>query len=122
VRVVNRFAQGAPAPEPSIEPWQKTLSSAVHGSLYVLLLAMPVVGYVANSAFGAATPFFGLFTLPPVVGENQPLAERLFYVHKYAGWLVALLVALHVAGALQHYLIRRDGVLQRMLPRALGGT
>ncbi len=121
LRLINRIAVGAPAPEPTIEPWQKALSSAVHGLLYVLLLAMPIVGYVANSAFGASTPFFGLFNLPPIVGQNQALADQLFTVHRWVGFLVIALVGMHIGGALFHFVIKRDTVLQRMLPRALGG-
>jgi cytochrome b561 len=93
----------------------------VHTSLYVLLLAMPIVGYIANSAFGAATPFFGLFELPPIIGRNEGLATQLFALHRWVGWLVILLVLIHVSAALYHHFIRGDAVLKRMLPRALGG-
>src|SRR6187402_1232255 len=68
--LINRLVVGAPAPDPAIARWQKAASSAVHGLLYVLLFAMSVVGYVANSAYGAKTPFFGLFELPMIVGKN----------------------------------------------------
>ena len=122
LRLVNRIAVGAPIADPGIEPWQKTVSSIVHGSLYVLLLAMPIVGYIANSAYGASTPFFGLFNLPPIVGKNEALSTQLFTFHRWAGWLLIALVLMHVGAALFHYFIRRDNVLQRMLPRALGGN
>jgi cytochrome b561 len=121
LRLINRLAVGAPAPDPAIEPWQKTASSAVHGLLYVLLLAMPVVGYVANSAYGARTPFFGLFELPAIIGKNEALATQLFTVHRWTGWLVIVLVVVHIGAALQHHFLRGDNVLRRMLPRALGG-
>lgn len=121
LRLINRLAVGAPIPDPGIEPWQKAVSSFVHTTLYVLLLAMPLVGYVANSAFGATTPFFGLFELPPIVGKNEPLATQLFVVHRWVGWIVILLVLTHVSAALYHYFGRRDNVLLRMLPRAIGG-
>jgi len=121
LRLINRLAVGAPIPDPGIAPWQKTVSSIVHTSLYVLLLAMPVVGHIANSAYGAPTPFFGLFNLPPVIGKNEALATQLFTYHRWAGYLVILLVLMHVGAALYHYVIRNDNVLQRMLPRALGG-
>ena len=121
LRLINRLVVGAPIPDPNIERWQKAVSSAVHGLLYLLLLAMPVVGYVANSAYGAPTPFFGLFTLPKIVGENQELATRLFTLHRWVGFFVILLVLMHVGAALYHYVIRRDVVLNRMLPEALGG-
>lgn len=122
LRVINRLAVGAPAPDPTLKRWERALSSAVHGLLYFLLLVMPILGYVANSAYGAPTPFFGLFDLPPIVAKNEPLSEQLFTAHRRMGWLVAILAAMHIAAALQHYVIRRDGVLQRMLPRALGGA
>lgn len=121
LRLINRIVAGAPIPDPNIERWQQTVSSAVHGALYVLLVAMPVVGTIANSAYGASTPFFGLFTLPKIIGGNQALATQLFTLHRWTGFLVILLVLLHVGAALYHYFVRRDTVLQRMLPRALGG-
>jgi cytochrome b561 len=121
LRLINRLAAGALAPEAEIKPWQKTVSSIVHTSLYVLLLAMPVVGYIANSAYGATTPFFGLFELPAIVGKNEGLATLLFTLHRWVGWIVVLLALTHVSAALYHHAIRRDAVLKRMLPRAMGG-
>jgi cytochrome b561 len=121
LRVLNRFAVGAPAPEPGLARWQRAVSSAVHGALYLLLIVQPIVGYWANSAFGAATPVFGLFQIPAMVATDQAFAERLFALHRWIGILIALLVAMHIGAALQHFLIFRDSVLQRMLPRALGG-
>jgi cytochrome b561 len=120
-RLINRIAVGAPSPDPAIERWQRAASSAVHGLIYVLLLAMPVVGYVANSAYGATTPFFGLFELPRIMGDNEKLATTLFMLHRWTGWLLIVLVLMHVGAALQHHFIHRDNVLRRMLPRALGG-
>lgn len=121
LRIINRLVVGAPVPDPEIEPWQRTVSSAVHTALYVLLVAMPIVGYVANSAYGTTTPFFGLFELPMIVGENEELSDQLFTLHRWTGWLVAVLVLIHIGAALYHHIIRRDNVLRRMLPRALGG-
>ncbi len=121
LRLINRLVVGAPIPDPGIAPWQKTVSAIVHTTLYALLLAMPVVGYVANSAYGASTPFFGLFNLPAVVSQNEALSKQLFTLHHWAGYLVILLVLTHVGAALYHYFVRRDNVLPRMLPRALGG-
>jgi cytochrome b561 len=121
LRLINRLAVGAPIADPGIEPWQQTVSAVVHTSLYVLLLAMPVVGYIANSAYGAPTPFFGLFNLPTIVEKNDALATQLFAVHRWVGWLVILIVLMHIGAALYHTFIRRDDVLKRMLPRAMGG-
>lgn len=122
LRLINRIVLGAPRPDPGIEPWQKTMSSAVHGLLYVLLIAMPIVGYTANSAYGAANPFFGLFELPPIVGKNEALAKQLFTLHRWTGWLVIGLVGMHVGGALYHHFIRGDNVLLRMWPGTWVGS
>jgi cytochrome b561 len=121
LRLINRLVAGALAAEEKIEPWQKAASSIVHTSLYVLLLAMPVVGYIANSAYGTSTPFFGLFSIPAIIGKNEELATQLFTIHRWVGWLVILLVLTHVSAALYHHFIRGDVVLKRMLPRAMGG-
>ena len=120
-RLLNRVFAGAPSPEPTIAPWQRVVSSAVHGALYLLLIMQPIVGYLANSTFGASTPFFGLFAIPAAVAANEAWANRLFALHGWIGLILLLLVAAHVVAALQHYFIRKDGVLQRMLPGAFGG-
>lgn len=120
-RLLNRIFAGAPSPEPTIAPWQRAVSSAVHGALYLLLIVQPVVGYLANSAFGASTPFFGLFEIPAAVAASEEWANRLFALHGWIGLTLLLLIAVHLAAALQHYFVRKDGVLQRMLPRAFGG-
>lgn len=120
-RLLNRVVVGAPAPEPGLARWQRAVSSATHGILYVLLVIQAAGGWLANSAYGAPTPFFGLFELPALRGKDEALAEQLFAYHRLFGFVIAALAAMHIAAALQHYLINRDGVLQRMLPRALGG-
>jgi len=120
-RLVNRIVIGAPAPAPSLARWQRVASSATHGLLYVLLLVMPVGGWLANSAYGTPTPFFGVFEIPNLIAKNEALANRLFAVHRSIGLIVAAIVLVHIAAALYHFLIHRDGVLQRMLPRAIGG-
>ena len=121
-RIAYRLIAGAPAAEPTLEPWQRVVSSIVHTLLYLLLLAMPIVGWVANSAYGVSTPFFGLFDLPPIVGKNEGLSEQLFKFHRWTGWAVAALAAMHIGAALQHHFIHRDGVLRRMLPTSMGGA
>jgi len=122
LRLINRLAVGAPIPDPAIEPWQRTLSAIVHTLFYVLLIAMPIVGYVATSAYGAPPSFFGLFDMPPIAGKDEALATQLFTLHRWVGYLVILLVLTHVSAALYHHFVRGDNVLRRMLPRAMTGS
>lgn len=116
VRLANRLIAGAPPSEPSITTFQRIASHSVHGSLYVLLLAQPLLGWAANSYYGAVTPFFGLFEIPAAAVKDEALAERLFGAHNLIGFAIAGLIIVHIGAALYHYFVRRDGVLQRMLP------
>jgi cytochrome b561 len=120
-RLINRIVVGAPAPAPGLARWQRAVSSATHGLLYVLLVLQPIGGWLANSAYGAPTPFFGLFELPRLMAKDQAFAEQVFSNHRIFGFVIAGLAAMHIAAALQHYFLVKDRVLQRMLPRALGG-
>ena len=122
LRIIYRFSRGAPATEPTLKSWERIASETVHWSLYVLLIVTPLVGLFAMSAYGASTPFFGLFEIPPIIAQNKPLAGRLFYLHGWLGWAVGVLFCMHIAAALQHHFIRRDGVMRRMLPKAMGGA
>lgn len=122
MRIIYRFSYGAPSSEPTLKPWERAVSGTVHWVLYGLLIVNPLLGLFALSAYGAPTPFFGLFQIPPLIAKNVALADRLFFFHTWIGWAIGALFCLHIAGALQHYLIKRDGVMQRMLPRSMGGN
>jgi cytochrome b561 len=115
-RLAYRLTQGAPADEPTIEWWQKAAAHATHWSLYLLLLLVPIVGYLGISLY-PALDVFGI-PLPSIAPANQQAAERVFFLHWVGAVLILLLVSAHVGAALFHYFIRKDGVLQRMWIRA----
>lgn len=113
IRIVARLIWPAPA---AVEGgWRNVLSKAVHGALYVLMIGMPVVGWLILSAEGDAISFFGL-GLPPLVGPNHGLAEGLEEVHELGGKIGYGLLGLHAAAALFHHYVLRDGLMGRMLP------
>lgn len=114
-RLVYRIRRGAPPDEPSLELWQKAASHATHWGLYALLLAVPLSGWIGTSLYGARE-IFGPIALPAITGVDQPLSDKVFVWHLRGAVLIALLVAAHIGAALFHYLIRKDGVLRRMLP------
>lgn len=116
VRLANRLIAGAPPPEPTITRLQRIASHSVHGLLYVLLIVQPLLGWAANAYYGAATPIFGVFEFPAAATKDEALAERLFGIHDLIGLVLAALIIVHIGAALYHYFVRRDGVLQRMLP------
>ena len=120
-RLWYRFTAGAPADEPTLEPWQKLVSHLTHWAIYGMLLLVPLLGRLAISAYGPFAPF-GI-RLPALLSQNDALATTLFGLHKLAAVLLILLVGMHVGAALFHYVIRKDGVLNRMwtsLPRRDG--
>ena len=117
-RLAYRLTHGTPADEPTIEPWQKIASHLNHWGMYVLLLCVPVAGYIGISLY-PALDILGLFSLPGVVEPNREASATAFLVHRLLGRLLVLLVAIHVAAALFHYFIRKDNVLARMLPSLL---
>ena len=115
VRLAYRVTH-PPAPLPAEIPlWQRMAAKATHVFIYGFLILNPFVGWVATSAYGAKISVFGLFTMPVIVAKDRALADQLFGVHMVLGILFTATVALHVAAALYHGIVRRDGVLQRML-------
>src|SRR5262245_48353908 len=116
-RLLYRLSHGAPPDEPTITWWQKAGAHFNHWALYLVLLVVPMLGYIGVSLY-PALDIFGLFNLPGIVAPNQDAAARVFYWHWVGAVALVLLIGMHVAGALFHYFIRRDGVLRRMLVRA----
>jgi cytochrome b561 len=114
-RLAYRFAKGAPADEPTLEPWQKLASHATHWGLYGLMLAVPLLGWIGISLYPALS-IHGLFSLPGLASPNQEAAKTVFLLHKLGAILLGLMVLAHVGAALYHHFIRKDGVLRRMMP------
>ena len=119
-RLIYRLSHGAPPDEPTLTWWQKGAAHVTHWGLYLLLLVVPIIGYVGISLY-PARDIFGLFSLPGIVAQNQDAAARVLYWHWVGAVAIVLLVGMHVGAALFHYLIRKDGVLQRMLRCEPGG-
>jgi len=115
MRVGYRLTLGAPAASGVLTPAQFVVSRIVHFTLYVLLVAMPLLGWAGTSAFPAPVPVFGLFEMPALVGEDRELSKLLLWIHGYMGFFLAGVATLHIAAGLYHGIVRRDGVLTRMI-------
>jgi cytochrome b561 len=114
-RLFYRIKNGAPASEPGLEKWQLGASHATHWALYLLLICVPLGGWLGVSLYGARD-VFGLFSLPPIAPVNQALSETVFKLHGLGAFAILLLVGVHIAGAIYHHAVRGDGVLRRMWP------
>lgn len=91
-------------------------SAAVHGVIYLLLMAVPMFGWLHSSAAGFPVVWLGVLPLPDLVGKDKALAEVFKELHEGSVNLLIALVVVHAAAALYHHHIRRDGVLARMVP------
>lgn len=118
VRLLWRLTHRPPALPPAVEAampaWQRVAHHATHLGLYALFFAVPLLGWTFSSAAGFPVVVFGVLPLPDLVPVNEGLADVLKELHKLAAYAMAALVGLHVAGALKHQFIDRDGLLSRM--------
>ena len=105
-----------PPPDPAMPPWQRRAAHATHVLLYVLFFAVPLVGWAFSSAAGFPVVWFGVLPLPDFVPVDKALAAAIKPWHERLAWLMALLVLLHLAAALKHQFIDRDGLIGRMWP------
>ena len=107
-----------PAPRLSarLPRWQLQAARATHLALYLFMFIVPVSGWLMSSAKGVPTVYFGVLPLPDLLAKDKALGETLQEVHEALAYGLAFLVALHVAAALKHHFVDRDGLLARMLP------
>lgn len=111
-RIAARLIWAAPPPADG-PVWRKAVAAATHLALYVLMIAMPVAGWLILSAEGEAIPFFG-FDLPPLIAANLALAKNVEDIHELGGTIGYWLIGLHAAASLFHHYILEDRDLTRM--------
>jgi cytochrome b561 len=116
-RLLWRLYAGRPAPVAGMPRWQERMASLMHGTLYALLFAVPISGWVMNSAAGFPLQWFGLFNLPSIAAHDRGLHELTESLHEWLFWLLVALAAAHAAAAVYHHLFQHDATLARMLPR-----
>jgi cytochrome b561 len=114
-----RLAHRPPPLPAAMPPWERTASKAIHWGFYLLMFVMPLTGWIFSSNPERLRPFswFGLVNLP-MLPVSSGFAVAAKEAHELLGWTMAALVVLHVAAALRHHFLLRDGVLGRMLPGA----
>ncbi|HMK81341.1 MAG TPA: cytochrome b [Xanthobacteraceae bacterium] len=116
-RLIWRWTHDDPAPLDGIPPWQVWSAHVLHYALYLLLIVIPVLGWMNASWRGFDVSVFGLFALPRLMATRAAGFGWTGDVHVALSWYFILaLIAAHVAAALYHALVRRDDALARMLP------
>ena len=106
-----------PVAPPPLENWEYLLSRATHATLYVLVIVLCILGWIAANAHGFDVYLLGI-KLPPLAASHAHWGHKAGDIHGTLAWVLMAVIALHVAGALYHRVIKRDAVLGRMLPGA----
>jgi cytochrome b561 len=112
-----RLSHTAPPLRPVLTGIEILLARSTHLGLQLLFVLMPLSGYISLAATGRPLSFFGIAAIPPLVPESGLLSQSAIALHLVGEFLIYALLAAHIGAALMHGFIRRDGILERMLPR-----
>jgi cytochrome b561 len=131
-RLAWRLFNPPPALPAGMRAWERAAATATHWLFYVLMIGLPLSGWVFVSAgwslhdeapLAITTRWFGLFEVPHLFGLNAAsestragVAAAAFRAHALMSWTMLGLLALHVGAALKHHIVDKDGVLARMIP------
>ncbi|MGF1607805.1 MAG: cytochrome b [Kiloniellales bacterium] len=116
LRLAWRLISPPPPLPASMTGLERLAAKLNHLALYLLLIAQPVIGLLHSGAANFPVVVFGLVTLPALGSPDEALKRQLEGLHGLVAWAILALIALHVAAALRHHLLLKDGVLRRMLP------
>ena len=114
LRASVRIKRGSPPLPDDMSAPQRFAAKASHLLLYLLMAAMPLIGWAMLSAAGYPVTLYGPWHLPPIAPHNTELFALLRALHTWLAFALFATVLLHLAAALFHGLIRRDGVLSSM--------
>lgn len=118
-RILWRLTHRPPAFLTSLQPWEAMLARVTHALFYVLMIGLPLAGWLMHSAYSGGAPVnaFGLFSYPGLpLAADKAGAHTAGEVHEVLATAMLVLAGLHVLGALKHQFLDRDGSLARMLP------
>ncbi|KWR88053.1 cytochrome b [Cupriavidus sp. IDO] len=116
LRLSWRVTQVIPKLADHLPEWQMIAARFVHLCFYGLMFALPMSGWLMSSAAGIPVSFLGLFTLPDLIHRNDHLFALFIDIHKWLGYALVPLLALHMGAALRHHIVYKDDTLRKMLP------
>jgi cytochrome b561 len=116
LRLLWRLSHKAPELPWEMPLWERAGAQLSHFVLYVLMLALPLTGWVISSASNVPFKIFWTIPLPPIVAPDKSLADLFATIHGWLVTLLALVLTAHIGAALRHHYVKKDTVLTRMLP------
>ncbi len=114
LRLAWRITHRPPALPETLSPLLRLVAHAGHAALYVLMIAIPLTGWLMSSAKGFQTVWFGVLPIPDLVGKDKALGDALRAAHEALNVLLMLTLAGHVGAALWHHFVLKDDTLRRM--------
>ncbi len=106
-----------PPPDVAMPAWQRSVAHLTHRAMYGLFFAVPLAGWAYSSAAGFPVVLFGVLPLPDFVPANKALAKAIEPWHAALAFALAGVALVHVAAAIKHHFVDRDGLIGRMWPR-----
>ena len=116
LRLLWRLANRTPELPADTPGWERAAARLSHGLLYLLMIALPITGWIVNSASNIPFRIFWLIPLPAIVAPDKAAADLAALVHGGLFALLALVLVAHIGAALRHHFVKRNTVLIRMLP------
>lgn len=117
VRVIWVLGAGRPRLPDTMSRSERVLAYSIQYGLYVLIIGMSISGWMMSTASNKVPIYFNGFRIPfPGLAPNEAIAALMYQTHQVIAWALVVLVSLHILGALKHWLIDKDDILQRMLP------
>ncbi len=115
IRLLWRFVNTQPQLPLRTPTWQRHIARTTHWLLYALIFALPITGLLGSAASNFPVTWFGIFTVPAMIGPNEALADLFHELHEIFAVALFMLALLHVLAALKHHFFDRDNVLRRMI-------
>ena len=115
IKILWTLSQRRPDFVATIKPWEKTSALMAHKALFVLMLLIPITGYIISTSAGDPISFFDWFDIPALLDADDQLRDWAIELHYYLAYGGAGLIAVHALAALKHHFINRDGTLRKML-------
>ena len=115
IRLFWRFTNPIPHLPAGMTKWQILLAHGVHLGLYVVMIGMPLSGWMMSSGGGHPVSLWGI-PMPSLIEKDKTIGHFFHEAHEIGGWVVLALVGLHVVGAIFHQFVLKDGLMMRMLP------
>jgi cytochrome b561 len=117
LRLAWRLTHKPPPLASTLKSWERAAARTVHTIFYILLIGLPLGGWLATSYYGIGVDIWGVMTVPRMpVGVDPDFGHEIYHAHAFGGTVLLALVALHLLGALKHHFLDKDGNLWRMLP------